>query len=221
MLNTVIFDMDGLLIDSEPLWGEAMAEVFATLNLHLPPDAHLKTTGLRTREVVDYWHRKTKWTAKSPIQVEQEILDLVRHKIMQSGKAMQGVEYILQFFREKQFPIGLASSSPMDLIQEVLDHLHIREYFQAVSSAQDLEFGKPHPQVYLNCARELKAKPMECIAFEDSITGILAAKAARMRTVAVPDMARWEDPRLAIADLHLHSLLEFSSRELSQLNAKE
>lgn len=218
-LDTVIFDMDGLLIDSEPLWGEAMQEVFAGMDIHLEPEHYAHTTGLRTSEVVDYWHRYFQWKDKSPREVTGEILDRVTDKILRQGTPMDGLEYILQFFRERHFKTGLASSSPMELIQTVVGHLGIRPYFQAFYSAENEAYGKPHPAVYLACAQELGSSPLQCIAFEDSITGLIAAKAARMKTVAVPEAHRRSDPRYVLADMRLSSLKEFTESSLHLLES--
>jgi sugar-phosphatase len=217
MLDTVIFDMDGLLIDSEPLWGEALDEVFSGMDIHLATEQLALTTGLRTNEVVDYWYHRLHWKEKSPDQVTREIVDTVTVKILEKGSPMDGLAYILDFFTARDFKIGLASSSPMALIMSVLDHLDIRPYFQAVYSAEYEDYGKPHPAVYLACARELGSKAMDCVVFEDSVTGLIAAKAARMKAVAVPEAHRRSDPRYVLADMQLASLREFSDKSLEAL----
>lgn len=218
MLTTVIFDMDGLLIDSEPLWGEAMKEVFAGMDIHLTPHHYAQTTGLRTSEVVDHWYHVFKWKSKSALEVTDEILENVTDKILKQGVAMKGLEYILEFFKEKDFKMGLASSSPMKLIQTILTHLGISAYFDAIHSAEHEDFGKPHPAVYLACAAELDSLPIECLVFEDSLNGLIAAKAARMKVVAVPEAHRRDDPRYVLADLKLDSLDEFGEEELEELD---
>jgi HAD superfamily hydrolase (TIGR01509 family) len=217
MINTVIFDMDGLLVDSEPLWGIAMQEVFATVGVEMSGEMAAYTTGLRTTEVVSYWHDHFKWEQKSTEQVTTEIVDTVTDKILAQGKSMEGLHYILDYFRQKDFKIGLASSSPMRLIQSVITHLDIKDYFQAVSSAEFEPYGKPHPAVYLACAKALNSNPLDCVAFEDSLTGMTAAKAARMKTVVVPEPHRRSDIRYALADLKLDSLLEFNDEQLAKL----
>ncbi|MFY0254821.1 hexitol phosphatase HxpB [Chitinophaga sp. 30R24] len=217
MIDTVIFDMDGLLIDSEPLWGIAMREVFATVGVTLSPELTHLTTGLRTKEVVSYWHNYFKWEGKSAEQMVNEIIDSVIKKIVEEGKPMEGLAYILQYFREKQFKMGLASSSPLRLINAVLEHLQIKEYFQEVYSAEFEEHGKPHPAVYLACAKALNSDPLDCIAFEDSVTGMIAAKAARMTTIVVPEAHNRHDLRYALANVQLNSLLNFNDQILEGL----
>jgi sugar-phosphatase len=215
MVNTVIFDMDGLLIDSEPLWGKAMREVFATVGVELTPELTSQTTGLRTVEVVDYWHDHFQWNGKSREQVTSEIIDAVIAKILAQGTAMEGLHYILDYFRTKNFKLGLASSSPMRLITSALEHLEITGYFNAIRSAEFESHGKPHPAVYLACAEALNSHPLHCLAFEDSVTGMIAAKAARMKVVVVPEAHKRNDKRYALADLQLDSLLAFGDAELA------
>lgn len=217
MINSVIFDMDGLLVDSEPLWGLAIHEVFDTVGVSLTPELTSRTTGLRTREVVEYWHDHFKWEGKSTEQVTSEIIESVTSKILHRGEAMEGLSYILEFFKERGFNIGLASSSNMSIISSVLDYLQIRPYFKAIISAEFEPYGKPHPAVYLSAARELGVSPLHCIAFEDSVTGMTAAKAARMKVVVVPEHHNRNDKRYALADVQLKSLLDFNDHELGKL----
>lgn len=217
MINTVIFDMDGLLIDSEPLWGKAMQEVFATVGVNLSGDMYSHTTGLRTAEVVDYWHKYFNWDGKSNEQVTDEIIDAVTGKILAEGQAMEGLQYILDYFTAKNFKLGLASSSPMRLIRSALKHMGIEDRFQAITSAEFESHGKPHPAVYLACAKALGSTPLECIAFEDSVTGMTAAKAARMKVVVVPEAHNRNNKRYALADVQLNSLLDFNDEVLASL----
>ncbi|SEV94897.1 sugar-phosphatase [Chitinophaga sp. YR573] len=217
MINTVIFDMDGLLIDSEPLWGQAMREVFATVGVELSMEQASHTTGLRTAEVVDYWHNFFKWEGKGSEQVTSEIIDSVTAKIVAEGEMMEGLEYILDYFEQKKFKIGLASSSPMRLILAAVNHFGIKDRFQVISSAEFESHGKPHPAVYLSCAKELGSRPLQCIAFEDSVTGMTAAKAARMKVVVVPEPHNRSNKRYALADVQLSSLTEFNDGILAKL----
>ncbi len=130
---------------------------------------------------------------------------------------MPGVKDALQICRQAGLKIGLASSSPLTLIHPTLDALGLSDAFEIVESAGDLKYGKPHPKVYLNAANALGVEPDACVAFEDSFTGLLAAKAASMKTIVVPAAHEWEDPRFVIADQKLASLKAFSADNLSSL----
>jgi mannitol-1-/sugar-/sorbitol-6-/2-deoxyglucose-6-phosphatase len=218
MIDTVIFDMDGLLIHSEPLWVEAMQEVFRDLGANLTPEMATHTTGLRTIEVVEYWHRYFQWKQGSVQAIADTIVERVREKVLSSAITMQGTGVILEYFKSKGLKTGLASSSPMALIQPVLKHFQLRSYFDVVYSAEREAYGKPHPAVYLSCARELGTTPLSCLAFEDSVTGMIAAKAARMKVVVVPEGHNRANPKYVLADLQLQSLSEFTEDHWQQLS---
>lgn len=210
MYNTVIFDMDGLLIDSEPLWGEAADEVFKIFGINLSKEEYATTTGLRTKEFVEYWFRAYNVKIDDAPFAERKIIDLILHKVQTKGTVMPGVDYIFDFFIKRNFKIGLASSSPQSLIDIVTELTGIKEKLNAVCSAEHLPYGKPHPLVYLNCAEALQANPLECICFEDSFNGMIAAKAAKMKCVVVPHHGDYKEERWGAADLKLSSLQNFS-----------
>lgn len=219
MIDTVIFDMDGLLVDTEPLWVVAMQEVLGTVGVTITPELAAQTTGLRTEEVVNYWHDYFQWKEKSREQVCDEILEAVAQQVLQHGKTMEGVQYILDFFKKQGVKMGLASSSPLRFIHLVLDHFGLKPYFDAVASAEHEPYGKPHPAVYLSCAQQLDSKPLACLAFEDSINGMIAAKAARMKVVAVPEVHNQQNPKYVLADLKLNQLTEFTLMHFEHLKS--
>jgi beta-phosphoglucomutase-like phosphatase (HAD superfamily) len=209
-LNTVIFDMDGLLIDSEPLWNEAATEIFRRYNINLTPQQYATTTGLRTKEFIQWWFAYFKMPITDTSFIERGIIEKVIELVIQKGKPMAGLAHIFNFFIERKFKLGLASSSPMDLINVIIDQLQIRNHLHAITSAAKLQYGKPHPAVYLDCAAELGSTPVECLCFEDSFPGLIAVKAAGMKCVVVPDAARNKDLRWHAADLKISSLQNFN-----------
>ena len=216
-LNTVIFDMDGLLIDSEPLWTEAAAEVFEFYGKKLSPADFESTTGLRTSEFVSWWLRDYKFDNTELEKAAERIVELVIKKIRINGKAMPGIEYIFDFFYSRGYKIGLATSSPMNVADTVIKMLGIENFLQAKVSAEKMDYGKPHPQVYLDCARALQSSPLECICFEDSVNGMISAKAARMRCVVVPTPSQQKDQKWSLADLKISSLKNFSELHINLL----
>jgi HAD superfamily hydrolase (TIGR01509 family) len=215
--TTVIFDMDGLLIDSEPLWEEAGKETMAQYGVTLTNEQYHFSTGLRTKEWVDYWFTWFNIDKKHSLEAELRIVQQAISKIGERGIIMPGVEHILQFFRDRKFKIGLATSSPLDLVRVVADKLQINDYLQAIASAGELPYGKPHPQVYLNCAKDLEVSPLECICFEDSFNGMIAVKAARMKCVVIPAQDQQHQARWDAADMKLPSLLQFNEEVLARL----
>ncbi|MBS1598562.1 MAG: hexitol phosphatase HxpB [Bacteroidetes bacterium] len=208
-LNTAIFDMDGLLIDSEPYWQEAAVETLAQFNIALTMEQYHFTTGLRTKEWLEYWFTYFDLDMRLAPATGETIVQKAIEKIKNKGEVMPGVHYILSYFKEKKFKIGLATSSPPALIEVVVDKLNIRDFFQAWSSAEILPHSKPHPQVYMNCAEKLDASPLECICFEDSFNGMISAKAARMQCVVVPAPELYEQAKWDAADLKLRSLNDY------------
>jgi mannitol-1-/sugar-/sorbitol-6-/2-deoxyglucose-6-phosphatase len=217
-LNTVIFDMDGLLIDSEPLWGEAADEVFNNYGVNLSPEQYAITTGLRTKEFLLWWFHYFNIDTEELPTAEKQILEAVLNKVDKRGNVMPGVDYIFDLFTKKNFKIGLASSSPIELIDLVVEKLNIRRFINGISSAEHLPYGKPHPLVYLNCAETLKSDPAECICFEDSFNGMIAAKAAKMKCVVVPEHKHFNHPKWGAADIKLSSLANFTQEHLDSIN---
>ena len=216
-LNTVIFDMDGLLIDSEPFWQQAGMETLLRFDVTLDPIQYHHTTGLRTREWLDYWFGHFGIGKERIPAAEAALHRNVVEKIKANADPLPGVHEILSFFKARDFRIGLATSSPLSLVKVVVDKLGIENDFQAVASAEHLPYGKPHPQVYMDCAQALAVSPLQCLAFEDSFNGVIAAKAARMTCVAVPVADQAHLPKWGAADLKLSSLLDFTEEYLKSL----
>jgi mannitol-1-/sugar-/sorbitol-6-/2-deoxyglucose-6-phosphatase len=216
MLNTVLFDMDGLLIDSEPFWEEAGKELMQQYNVTLTAAQYHISTGLRTEEWVQFWFNHFN-IEDDTAQAIETIVTKAIDKIARFGEPLPGVHYILEYFKSRHFKIGLATSSPMSLVDVVVNKLNISNYLQAISSAEKLPYGKPHPQVYMNCAAQLHATPLDCICFEDSFNGMIAAKAARMKCVVVPSAALHNETRWSAADLKISSLQNFNDLLLQGL----
>jgi beta-phosphoglucomutase-like phosphatase (HAD superfamily) len=213
-LKAVIFDMDGLLIDSEPLWQEAGSETIAEFGMELTMEQYHTSTGLRTQEWIEHWFRHFDISMHLAPQAIDTIITKAIKKIDAKGTIFPGVDAIIPFFKERSFKIGLATSSPLALVNVVLKKLNLQNSFDVITSAEKLPFGKPHPEVYLTCAANLGVAGMECIAFEDSFNGMIAAKAARMKCVIIPAPADHDHPKWNAADLKLRSLTEFGEQKL-------
>lgn len=205
-MRAAIFDMDGLLIDSEPLWRKAEVEVFATVGLRLTEEECEETTGLRIDEVVAYRHGQQPWDDPPRHAIVERIVDRLIELVTERGAPLPGVDHAIARCRADGLRLALASSSPRRIIDATLARLGLADAFEVIASAEDDRYGKPHPAVFLRCAEMLGVRPTECLVLEDSLNGVIAAKAARMTCVAVPEKP---DPRFAIADRVLDSLQSF------------
>ncbi len=221
MLKAVIFDMDGVLIDSEPLWRKAEIGVFKKVGIPLTPALCLETLGLRTDELVKYWYEKHPWNNYTLDEVANDIEQTVKNLIITEGRPMEGLSETLNFFKNSGVKIGLASSSTMDLIITVLNQLHIRNFFSVINSAENEKWGKPHPGVYLTTARKLDVEPENCLAIEDSLNGLRAAKSAGMRTIVIPSPDNRGNPQFNFADRIINSLNEITHQLIIKLTQQD
>lgn len=218
MIEGVIFDLDGVVIDSEPLWKIAEKKVFKTVGIELSTDMCNQTTGLDNLSTVRHWYAFKPWNKKSCEKVASEILEEVEHLIRLHGTPKAGILQVLDLFDILQMPVAIASSSEMRIISMVLEKLKLKDKFAAVHSSEYEEFGKPHPAVYLSVAGMLNKIPGNCLAFEDSFYGAVAAKAARMKVVAVLGKKDYSGSVFDFTDLKIRSLESFGRREFDMLN---
>jgi sugar-phosphatase len=207
-IKAVIFDMDGVLIDSEPLWRKAMIEGFASIGVLITEEDCKKTTGNRLKEVVEYWFEKLDILDFLPTEIEHRIINTLVKLINKEGKAISGVIEVINFCNNNNIKIGLATSSSNQLMEAVLEKLKLKNIFKSSISAENMEYGKPHPEVFLICASQLQISPLECIVIEDSINGVIAAKAAFMRVIALPEQENISNHKFSIADYKLNNMQE-------------
>lgn len=209
MIKAVIFDMDGLLIDSEPFWRKAEIKAFSEIGITLTEADCRDLMGYRLNEVVEYWYSRQPWEGKSLPEVEERILYLVSKYIEEEGKPMPGVIDVLAECQRRQLKIAIASSSPMILINSVVKLLKLEGQFHALHSAEYEDFGKPHPAVFITTAQKLNVLPHECLVLEDSFHGVVAALASKMPVIAVPDSEMLIEKRFNAATLVIRSLEDF------------
>lgn len=214
-VQAVVFDMDGVLVDSEPIWRKVEQRVFATVGVELDDDRCRETMGLRVNEVVAHWYERHPWGDLAPQQVEAAIVAGVVDAVRSRGAALPGVEHALSLCRAHGARTAVASSSYLEVIRAVLERLDLASQFEVVVSAQDVPRGKPDPAVYLLAARELCLAPGDCLAIEDSEHGVRAARAAGLRCIGIPEPgADPEALRRAGAAPVLDSLAELRAHHL-------
>ena len=205
-VKNVIFDMDGVLIDSEPFWAEAQIETLAGYGIQISePDCEKYTRGVRIDELAQIWIDLFNINLDY-LLLKQQILDNVCEKISTQGKAMVGIYEVLAFLKQNNIQTALATSSDRRVIKAVFDRLNLWDYFPIQCTAAEEELAKPHPAVYLTAAKRLNAAPKDCIIIEDSVVGLIAAKAANIRTFIVNP--KFAEERFAIADYRVETLLD-------------
>ncbi len=215
MIAAVIFDMDGLLIDSEPCWDKARSLMAADVGVQWNEADHRAVMGVSTREWVAYMMKRLDLTL-APQEVEQQIIDqmvrLYRQQIPFLPGAVEAVS-----LAAAHYPTALASGSPRALIDTVTSDSALRDRFQAILSGDEVKHGKPSPDIYLAAARSLGVEPEHCVCLEDSGNGIVAGKAAGMKVIAVPD-DRFPPAaeKLGQADTILSSLQDLSLATLTE-----
>ncbi|WP_145576596.1 hexitol phosphatase HxpB [Yersinia mollaretii] len=215
-IKAAIFDMDGLLIDSEPLWLQAELDIFTSLGLDTSSrDSLPDTLGLRIDLVVKLWYQTLPWQGPSQAEVCKRIIARAIELVEETRPVLPGVEYALDLCRQQGLKIGLASASPLHMQKRVLTMLGVEHYFDCLVSAEYLPYSKPHPEVYLNAAADLGIDPLQCVTLEDSVNGMIATKAARMRSIVIPSPEYLADPRWALADIQLASLEQLRKDDIS------
>ena len=214
-IDATLFDMDGLLIDSEILWHQAEVEIFGALGVPLLATSTRSTKGVFTNDVVAYWYSRYPWNGPSIEDVIAKLVNRVGSLVESEGRLMPGAIRAIDLTSERG-PIALASSTPLALIQRSLEHFDLSDRFASVHSAEFEPYGKPHPGVFLTAATSLGVAPTRCLVFEDSTAGVIAARAASMSLVAVPTREDRGEVEYLLADLVLDSLDDLSTDWLDE-----
>ena len=208
MIKAVIFDMDGVMIDSEHLWEKTERILLARRDIEYTPTYRDQIVGLNQNDsgklLVDTFNLK------------EDVQDIINERVeILTGIYEEELELVAELLpllnqlQEHNFRLAVASSSPMRVIDLVLNMFSLHEHFPIIVSGECTEDGKPHPAIYLHTAQRLEVEPHECVAIEDSINGVKSAKAAGMYCIAVPDK-RLSQEEFKNADLILPSLNRIS-----------
>jgi beta-phosphoglucomutase-like phosphatase (HAD superfamily) len=209
--------MDGVLIDTEPVWRAAQSAVFAGFGVALSERDLLDSTGQPIEELIPVWRRRAREASRpTDAEVAGLIVDRVIAHVTARGRPMPGVTAAIALFERCGLRLAIASSSPLRLIDAVCDRLGLTR-ITVRCSAMDEARGKPAPDVYLTAARRLGVGAAGCLALEDSPAGIASARSAGMRCIAVPDPLLAADPRYREADLVLESLTGLDEAALRRL----
>lgn len=195
--KAVIFDMDGVIIDSERLWKQAENEVFTSLGVKVTDEYSEITKSMTTSEVTEFWYDKFPWKNKDSKNVEELVISRVINLIETEECFIKGVKPFIEKLKSKHYKIGLATNSPNRIIPTVLKKLDISNLFDAISSAQFEKKGKPDPAIYYTTAKKLNIEPEDCFVIEDSYSGMLSAKKAGMTVFAFTNGNKQIDYKIA------------------------
>ena len=184
VIEAVVFDLDGVLIDSEPVWEQVRRRVVAENGGHWDPDTQDRLMGMSTGEWSRYLSEDLD-VALTPDEVAHTVVSAMaaayrEHLSLQPG----AVDAVTRM--SARWPVGLASSSPRSLIETVLEAASLRSSFAVAVSTEEVERGKPAPDVYLTVAERLGVRPRACAAVEDSSNGLRSAAAAGCQVIAMP-----------------------------------
>lgn len=216
-LRAAIFDMDGLLTESESRWRIAEREAADSIGLPLTDEDFDSTMGVRMADVARRWFDWHPWeggptTDEVAVMVVDRVVDLTAEAV-----PLPGVLQALDLVEQAGLRVALCSSSDQRLVDATLSALGLTERFEVIHSAEYDAYGKPHPEPYLVTARELGVEPRSCVVFEDAVSGCIAAAAAGMAVVAVPDPATRGTASFGFADVVLESLEQLGSVELETI----
>jgi HAD superfamily hydrolase (TIGR01509 family) len=209
VIEAVVFDLDGVLLDSEQVWDEVREELVKERGGRWHEQAQTEMMGMSSIEWSRYMHDELD-LPEPPEEISAEVVrrldEVYRRRLPLIDGACEAVERLAA-----RWPLGLASSSNREVIDLVLDLSGLARYFRVTVSSEEVPRGKPAPDVYLEAARGLGVPPDRCAAVEDSHNGIRSAKAAGMRVIAIPNQHYPPgEEALALADVTLSSLAELT-----------
>ncbi len=207
--------MDGVLINSEPLWKIAETEILSSIGVPVTEEQIHNTSAMSVKGICEYWYAIHPWKNKSFEEIEKLIVTRVIELIKTHETRIPGVNELIEYINTKGYKIGLATNSSHDIIDVVLKKIGIKHYFNFIASVKDVKRGKPEPDVYLYAAKNLDVEPKNCLVVEDSIVGINAAHRAGMSVVAIPNKRDFDKLDFEIADFKIRTLKEFPISILS------
>ncbi|HEX2767609.1 MAG TPA: HAD family phosphatase [Candidatus Limnocylindria bacterium] len=203
--RAVVFDMDGLLLDTETLWHEAEAELFRRHGNEFTWDDKLAVIGTSFAFTADYFARRLGRPPEEGPKLVEEMIELMHEHVRRQVDARPGAIELVERLRADGVPLALASNSPRFLVDDALATAGLADAFDVIVTSDDVEHSKPAPDIYLLACERLGVAPEEALALEDSPSGVAAAKAAGLTCIAVPQFAETD---VSAADRVVESLEE-------------
>jgi len=214
-IQAVIFDMDGVIIDSKPFHKKSWQSFCADQGYTLSDEEFEKIFGRRCEDIIRTLFG-TRFSDSEVIACGKEIDRRFRSLIAEHVEPIRGLREFLAELASHNIPLALATSGSIENIELILGSLHLKEKFQVIVSEKDVKRGKPEPEIYLITAHRLGMHPEQCVVFEDSVSGITAAKRAGMRCITLTTTHQREE--LKSADLIINDFTEIDLQKLAGLN---
>src|SRR5712675_496318 len=193
IFRAVIFDLDGLLADSEPWWNQIDAKLLAEYGVTYRGEYHRNVLGVSYRLAIEFY--KNAFHISAPVEeLMRRRAEIATEFFANRVGLFPSAKVTLERLREMKLYLALATSSVSASARPFLERTGIRSLFSVVVTGDEVQQGKPHPEIYLRAAKKLGISPDACLVIEDALAGIAAAKAANMRVAAIPDR-RFVDPR--------------------------
>lgn len=214
-MKAVIFDMDGVLIDSEPIYQEANEELFIRLGISLGYDEYASYVGTNTEFM--WTQLKNKYNLPQPLEELMEVSKSVRLEALQTLPRLEPVDGVVDFLKllkTNGYKMAVASSSPKNQIELVTKRLSIGDFFDALVSGDEVKRSKPAPDIFLRAAEILEIAPKDCIVVEDSSNGVIAAKSCHMKCIGYANPSSFTQD-LKMADIIIKNFRELISEDLS------
>ncbi|MGH4117231.1 HAD family hydrolase [Clostridium sp.] len=217
MLKAVIFDMDGVIIDSEPIHMKLENETYKKLGIDVTGNEHLSFVGSTSHYMWKTLRNKYKLS-----QTLEELIEYDRNiyfKYLNSDECeiilIEGVKELIEDLHENGVKLAIASSSPLNVIEAIVKKFQIEEYFEVFVTGDYVKKSKPEPDIFIFAAEKLRVSPENCVVIEDSHNGVLAAKKAGMKCVGInSDVEGRQD--ISMADLVINSFKELNYIKLNQ-----
>ena len=209
MINTVIFDMDGLMFDTERLYFKFFEEIFSDYGFEYTPELAKKITGADGQEIKKIF---AEYMGLSEEQIDMrkyagEAVRRISDYVKENGvPAKDGLYELFAYLKEHNYKIAVASSSPRKMVDFNLKSSGLLDSVSAIASGDEVEKSKPEPDIFLKAAELIGSEPNSCLVLEDSERGILAAVNAGMKVICIPDMSVPEDDKLELSEAVYESL---------------
>lgn len=208
-IKAIIFDLDGTLVDSMWMWKNIDIEFLTMYGHDCPDDLQRAIEGMSFSETAAYFKERFQLPL-TPEEIKGIWTEMSLNKYRHEVPLKQGVKEFLQHIKHQGLKTGIATSNGREMVEAVIDSLNIGSYFQVVTTACEVAFGKPAPDIYLKVADTLQVDPFECLVFEDLPAGILSGKRAGMTVCAVEDgySSELKQEKCSLADYYIDNYFD-------------